>query len=111
MALLLGVPIIWSLALASVVSIALNPDLQYVIISQRLFAGADSFALLAVPAFMLAGDIMSKGGLSIVALMSCTFFAAISGSSVATTAAIGGILHPEMVKKVIHLIILPLYRQ
>ena len=117
-ALLLGMPIIWSLALASVVSIALNPDLQYVIISQRLFAGADSFALLAVPAFMLAGDIMSKGGLSkrlvgfanaffgwisgglsIVALMSCTFFAAISGSSVATTAAIGGILHPEMVEK------------
>ena len=117
-ALLLGMPIIWSLALASVVSIALNPDLQYVIIAQRLFAGADSFSLLAVPAFMLAGDIMSKGGLSkrlvgfanslfgwisgglsIVALMSCTFFAAISGSSVATTAAIGGILHPEMVKK------------
>lgn len=117
-ALLMGMPIIWSLALASVVSIALNPDLQYVIVSQRLFAGADSFALLAVPAFMLAGDIMSKGGLSkrlvdfanayfgwisgglsIVALMSCTFFAAISGSSVATTAAIGGILHPEMVKK------------
>lgn len=117
-ALLLGMPIIWSLALASVVSIALNPDLQYVIIAQRLFAGADSFSLLAVPAFMLAGDIMSKGGLSkrlvdfanslfgwisgglsIVALMSCAFFAAISGSSVATTAAIGGILHPEMVKK------------
>lgn len=117
-ALLLGMPIIWSLALASVVSIALNPDLQFVIIAQRLFAGADSFALLAVPAFMLAGDIMSKGGLSrrlvdfanalfgwisgglsIVALISCTFFAAISGSSVATTAAIGGILHPEMVKK------------
>lgn len=116
--LLLGLPIIWSLALASVVSIALNPDLQFVIIAQRLFAGADSFSLLAVPAFMLAGDIMSKGGLSkrlvgfanaffgwisgglsIVSLMSCTFFAAISGSSVATTAAIGGILHPEMVKK------------
>lgn len=116
--LLLGLPIIWSLGLASIVSIALNPDLQYVIISQRLFAGADSFSLLAVPAFMLAGDIMSKGGLSkrlvgfanaffgwisgglsIVALISCTFFAAISGSSVATTAAIGGILHPEMVKK------------
>lgn len=116
--LLLGMPIIWSLALASVVSIALNPDLQFVIISQRLFSGADSFSLLAVPAFMLAGDIMSKGGLSkrlvgfanaffgwisgglsIVALMSCTFFAAISGSSVATTAAIGGIMHPEMVKK------------
>lgn len=117
-ALLCGLPIVWSLALASVVSIAMNPDMDYVLVAQRLFSGADSFSLLAVPAFMLAGDLMSKGGLSkrlvnfanaffgwisggisIVALMSCTFFAAISGSSVATTAAIGGLMYPEMRKK------------
>jgi C4-dicarboxylate transporter DctM subunit len=74
--------------------------------------------MLAVPAFFLAGDIMGKGGLSkrlvaladsfigwlsggisLVALVSCTFFAAISGSSVATTAAIGGIMYPEMIKR------------
>jgi C4-dicarboxylate transporter DctM subunit len=116
--LIVGVPIIWSLAIACVVSIGLNPSLDFVIIPQRLFAGSDSFSLLAVPAFILAGDIMTKGGLSkrltsfadslvgyvsggisLVAIVACTFFAAISGSSVATTAAIGGLMHKEMVKR------------
>ena len=113
-----GVPIVWSLLAASIVSIMMNDGLSFVIIAQRLFAGLDSFSLLALPAFMLAGDIMSKGGLSrrlidfsdalvgwisggisLVAILSCTFFAAISGSSVATTAAIGGIMHKELVKR------------
>lgn len=113
-----GVPIVWSLAIASIVSIALNDTLSFVVVAQRLFAGVDSFSLLAVPAFMLAGDIMCKGGLSkrlinfadalvgwisggisLVAIVSCTFFAAISGSSVATTAAIGGLMYPEMVER------------
>ncbi len=117
-ALVLGVPIIWSLALSCVASVALNPNLTYVIIAQRMFAGADSFSLLAVPAFMLAGDIMSNGGLSkrlidfadsligwiaggvsIVAVAACAFFAAISGSSMATTASIGSVMYPEMVKR------------
>ncbi len=116
--LVLGVPIIWSLALSCVASIAVNPDLSFVIIGQRMFAGADSFSLLAVPAFMLAGDIMSNGGLSkrlidfadalvgwiaggvsIVAISACAFFAAISGSSMATTASIGGVMYPEMIKR------------
>lgn len=117
-ALIIGVPIIWSLALASVVSIGFNPSLSFVVVAQRMFAGADSFSLLAVPAFMLAGDIMSNGGLSkrlidfadslvgwisggvsIVAVSACAFFAAISGSSMATTASIGGVMYPEMVKR------------
>ena len=117
-ALVLGVPIIWSLALSCVASIAVNPDLSFVIIGQRMFAGADSFSLLAVPAFMLAGDVMSNGGLSkrlidfadalvgwiaggvsIVAIAACAFFAAISGSSMATTASIGGVMYPEMIKR------------
>ncbi|HAH70646.1 MAG TPA: TRAP transporter large permease, partial [Succinivibrionaceae bacterium] len=51
-ALILSVPLVWSLALACVASVALNPDLSFVIIGQRMFAGADSFSLLAVPAFM-----------------------------------------------------------
>lgn len=116
--LVIGIPIIWSLALASVASIALNPSLTFVVVGQRMFAGADSFSLLAVPAFMLAGDIMSNGGLSkrlidfadalvgwiaggvsIVAVSACAFFAAISGSSMATTASIGGVMYPEMVKR------------
>ena len=117
-ALILSVPLVWSLALACVASVALNPDLSFVIIGQRMFAGADSFSLLAVPAFMLAGDVMSNGGLSkrlidfadalvgwiaggvsIVAISACAFFAAISGSSMATTASIGGVMYPEMVKR------------
>ena len=116
--LILGFPIVWALAGASIVSIALNDSLSFVIVGQRLFAGVDSFSLLAVPAFMLAGDIMSKGGLSkrlisfadslvgwisggisLVAIVACAFFAAISGSSVATTAAIGGLMYPELVKR------------
>lgn len=117
-ALIAGVPIMWSLALSCVVSIALNPQLSFVVIGQRMFAGADSFSLLAVPAFMLAGDVMSNGGLSkrlidfadsligwiaggvsIVAVSACAFFAAISGSSMATTASIGSVMYPEMVKR------------
>lgn len=116
--LVLGFPIVWALLAASVVSISLNDSLSFVIVAQRLFSGVDSFSLLAVPAFMLAGDIMCKGGLSrrlvnfadslvgwisggisLVAIVSCAFFAAISGSSVATTAAIGGLMHPELVKR------------
>ncbi|AOY76092.1 TRAP transporter large permease [Clostridium formicaceticum] len=115
---LAGVPITWSLGLASMLSIAVNSRLPITVISQRLFTGSDSFSMLAIPAFILAGDIMSKGGLSkrlvnfanslvgwiaggvsLVSLVACTFFAAISGSSVATTAAIGGLMYPEMVDR------------
>ncbi|SNS73721.1 C4-dicarboxylate transporter, DctM subunit [Anaerovirgula multivorans] len=117
-AMLAGVPITWSLGLASTLSIVVNIRLPITVISQRLFTGSDSFSMLAIPAFILAGDIMSKGGLSkrlvdfanslvgwiaggvsLVSLVACTFFAAISGSSVATTAAIGGLMYPEMVKR------------
>lgn len=113
-----GLEITWSLALACITAVVIDPKLTFVVISQRIFANSNSFAMLAIPAFMLAGDIMSKGGLSkrlvafadslvgwvsggisLVSIVSCTFFAAISGSSVATTAAIGGLMYPEMVKR------------
>lgn len=115
---MLGVPITWALGLASISAILLDPQLPLTILAQRIFTGCDSFAMLAIPAFILAGDIMSKGGLSkrlvsfadscvgwisggisLVSLVACTFFAAISGSSVATTAAIGGLMYPEMVER------------
>lgn len=117
-AMIIGVPIVWSLGLACVLSIFADGKIPITIISQRLFTGSDSFSMLAIPAFILAGDIMSKGGLSrrlvdfanalvgwiaggvsLVSIVACTFFAAISGSSVATTAAIGGLMYPEMVKR------------
>ena len=106
-----GLEITWSLGLACVVAVLLDPKLTFVIVAQRIFANSNSFSMLAIPAFMLAGDVMSKGGLSkrlvafadslvgwisggisLVSIVACTFFAAISGSSVATTAAIGGTL-------------------
>jgi C4-dicarboxylate transporter DctM subunit len=114
----LGLPIAWALGGASVTAVLLDSNLSIGACIQKIFTGCDNFAMLAVPAFFLAGDIMGKGGLSkrlvaladsligwlsggisLVALMACTFFAAISGSSVATTAAIGGIMYPEMVKR------------
>lgn len=113
-----GLEITWSLGLACVVAVLLDPKLTFVVVAQRIFANSNSFSMLAIPAFMLAGDIMSKGGLSkrlvafadslvgwisggisLVSIVACTFFAAISGSSVATTAAIGGLMYPEMVER------------
>lgn len=117
-AMVLGLEITWALGLACVTAVLLDPKLTFVLIAQRIFANSNSFSMLAIPAFMLAGDIMSKGGLSkrlvafadalvgwisggisLVSIVACTFFAAISGSSVATTAAIGGLMYPEMVKR------------
>ena len=113
-----GLEITWALGLSCVVAVLLDPKLTFVVVAQRIFAGSNSFTMLAIPAFMLAGDIMSKGGLSkrlvafadslvgwisggisLVSIVACTFFAAISGSSVATTAAIGGLMYPEMVER------------
>jgi len=84
----------------------------------RLVAGANSFPLLAIPFFMLAGAIMERGGVSrrivelasalvghvqgglaAVSILGCTFFAAISGSTPATAAAIGNLTIPEMEKR------------
>ncbi len=114
----LGLPIAWALACASAVAVLIDPTLSMGSCAQKIFTGCDNFAMLAIPAFFLAGDIMGKGGLSrrlvafadsligwisggisLVAILACTFFSAISGSSVATTAAIGGIMYPEMVKR------------
>ena len=88
------------------------------LVGQRLFASLDSFPLLAIPFFILAGAIMeqggistrminfantcvgdTKGGLAIVTIIASMFFAAVSGSGAATAAAIGSIMIPAMVKK------------
>ncbi|MDR2478641.1 MAG: TRAP transporter large permease [Treponema sp.] len=114
----LGTPITWSLGAGCIAAIILDPGLSFSLLCQKIFTSSDNFSMLAIPAFFLAGDIMSKGGLSkrlvafadsfvgwisggisLVSIVGCTFFAAISGSSVATTAAIGGLMYPEMVKR------------
>lgn len=115
---LIGVPIAWALCISCFAAITTLDTMPVTVLSQRIFTGMDSFSLLAVPAFIAAGDIMSAGGISkrlidmanvlvgrirgslaIVSIVACTFFAALSGSANATTAAIGGIMYPEMVKR------------
>ena len=59
-----GLEITWALGLSCIVAVLLDPKLTFVVIAQRIFANSNSFSMLAIPAFMLAGDVMSKGGLS-----------------------------------------------
>ena len=113
----LGAPIAIAIGLTVVVVLSSN-DISLLVVPQRMFAGADSFPLVAVPFFILAGDIMAKGkvsekmvqfadsllgfvkgGLWVVAVLASMFFAAISGSGAATTAAVGTPLLPELKKK------------
>ncbi|NQF13535.1 TRAP transporter large permease [Brevibacillus sp. HB1.3] len=116
--LIVNVPIGVALGLSVVVVFMLEGNIPLLVVIQKMFNGTDSFPLMAIPFFLLAGKLMETGGISarlirfantivgnlpgglaIVAVMGCTFFAAISGSSAATTAAVGGILIPHMVKK------------
>lgn len=114
---LMKVPVGFALVLASVPGILLS-GMPLDILPKRLFTACDSFAYMAVPFFLLAGTLMSQGGISrrliafanaligrlpgglgLVSVASCMFFSAISGSSAATTAAIGGIMIPEMERR------------
>lgn len=116
--LLIGTPIAASLGLAAVAAIVMGEmRMDLVVIAQSMFAGMTSYQLMAIPLFILCGNLMGdgglskklvdfinlffrrfKGGLAYVTIAASAFFAAISGSSPATTAAIGGIMAPEMQK-------------
>ena len=115
--LLLGVPVSMTIGGASLLYI-FTSGMKDMVAIQKLFAGVNSVALLAIPFFVLAGDLMNTGGiakrlvrlsnaylghrtggLATIAIVGCMFFAAISGSGVATAAAIGSILIPAMVAK------------
>lgn len=114
---LIGIPICFSLGLVSVFGMVQGATPMIVVI-QRLFTGADSTALIAIPLFILAGGLMVQGGISnrivsfadalighfpsglaLVSILACMFFAAITGSAIAATAAIGGIMIPIMREK------------
>lgn len=114
--LLLGVPIATSMGLSSLIFFLAN-DINPIIIIQNFFSGIDSVSYLAVPFFILAGDLMNSGGIArrivnlarklvgnvhggmgIVAIISCMFFAAISGSAIATAAAIGSVMYGGMLR-------------
>ena len=115
--LLLNVPIAWSIGLSATAYILLEGTLSLNYIATTMFTACDSFPLMAIPLFILAGDLMQSGGLSkrlvsladslvghfrgglaIVTVLTCMFFGAISGSSAATVAAIGGIMVPSMIE-------------
>lgn len=113
----LGVPIAASLGIAAMLTIVGFMNSSLVVTAQTMFTGVNSFPLMAIPFFILAGNLMGEGGISrrlidfvqlffgsmrgglaIVAIAASMFFAAISGSCPATTAAIGGIMVLEMEK-------------
>lgn len=115
----INMPVAFSLGLASVACLLLGGDAQQlIVVPQRIVASINSFPLLAIPYFMVAGAVMElggvskriinlasaivghiRGGLAAASIISCAIFAAISGSTPATAAAIGSITIPEMVKR------------
>lgn len=113
-----GVPVSFVLGIASLAAIYLVSDYPLQIVIQRMFTGVDSFPLMAIPFFMLAGALMEKGGitkriigfalslvgslrgaLAHVVSIAGVVMGGISGSGVADTAAIGTIMIPEMKKR------------
>lgn len=111
----IGLPIAFAMALAAVVTIANHDSLPYSVFIQRALIGADSYSLLAIPFFILAGNIMNvggitariitfanacvgrfAGGLGLTTVMSCMVFSGVSGSAVADATALGKVLVPGM---------------
>lgn len=116
--LLIGVPIAVSLGIASVLAIFFGSHMPLLLLPQKIFNGVNSFPFMAIPLFLLAGNIMAEakisdrlvglaslmvgrypGGLAHVSTGASAFFGAISGSAPATTAAIGSIMIPSMKKR------------
>lgn len=112
----LGMPVAFAIGIASMVSLIVG-NYQLIILPQKLLAGLDSFPMLAIPFFVLAGNLMTGGGitdkildftraavgwmrgsLGIITVLASAIFASISGSGTATVTAIGGITIPAMKK-------------
>lgn len=113
----MGVPIVFAIGVSAIAALWIL-DIDMVVLAQRVISGTQSFPLLAIPGFILAGDLMSSGGLSarlmqvadrmvrhvsgglgMVSILSSMFFACLSGSAPATTATVGSIMIPEMEKR------------
>ncbi|WP_018277301.1 TRAP transporter large permease [Teredinibacter turnerae] len=118
--LLINVPISIAIGVATLLAMLVTIDFLPAVttVAQRMGGGIDSFALLAIPFFVLSGLLMGRGGIALrliefakvlvgmlpgglafVNIISCTLFGAISGSSVAATSAIGGFMIPTMEKE------------
>ncbi|MCL2379983.1 MAG: TRAP transporter large permease [Treponema sp.] len=115
---LIKVPISFALGIATLGGVWLVGDLPIMVLAQRMFVGLDSYTLLAIPLFMLTGQIMAmggvtrdllnlsmvfvgwlRGGLAYVNIVSSMIFAACNGVASADTASLGSVLIPAMVKK------------
>ncbi|WP_308574684.1 TRAP transporter large permease [uncultured Fusobacterium sp.] len=113
--LMIGVPVGFAIGGATMFSMYFCTNLNMIINSQYCYSGINSFTVMAIPFFMLAGIVMSTGGiarkivnfasalidfvtgaLGCVTILACMFFGALSGSGMATTSAIGGMMIPEM---------------
>ena len=113
----IGLPICFSLLFSGVCMMLFMNGFNSQILSQNLFSGADSFSMMAVPFFILAGEFMNRGGitkrivnaanamvghvrggLGYVSILAILLFASMVGSAVASTAALGAILIPMMVR-------------
>lgn len=113
----IGAPIAFGMGFTSILGLVLRGDVPLVVVPQKIFTGCDSFTLLAVPLFILAGLLMETGGIShrlvrlaqalvghfrnglgMVSIVSEIFFSGISGSTAADTAAIGSIMIPAMTR-------------
>ena len=116
--LLSGMPIAFCLGITALVTLLMTPNLTLLILPQKMFTGVDYFTLIAVPFFILAGELMNKaritdsivelsqhlvgrfrGGLAHVNIVASMFFAGITGAAVADTSAMGSILIPAMEKE------------
>ncbi|KAF1716357.1 hypothetical protein CSC74_10970 [Pseudoxanthomonas yeongjuensis] len=115
--LLIGVPVAYALAAASLATLWYL-DLPAIVLVQQISAGSGSAALIAIPLFIFAGEIMMRGGISErlislasslvgrlrgglgqVSILSSLFFGGVSGSAIADVSAIGGTMIPQMVKR------------
>lgn len=110
----LGAPIYIALALPALVALIVG-GIEPLVFAQRMFGGIDKFALMAIPLFIFAANLMGKGGMAqrilvladvlvgrfyggtaVGTVLSCFFFGALSGSSPATVVAVGGITYPML---------------
>ena len=115
---ILGVPVAISLCMSACLYIVGFMDIPLLIIGQQMLKGVDSFTLMAIPFFVIAGGLMESGGIStrivdfskslvghlpgglaIVTVIASMIFAAMTGAGAATTAAVGGIMIPSMIKE------------
>lgn len=116
--LIIGLPVSFAIGMSGIIFILIEgTSASPSIVPQQMFSGLNSFPLLALPFFLLAGNLMMygttprlmrfansllgfiKGGLAGVSVVASAFFGAISGSGVATVAAVGSVVTPEMIKK------------